>query len=60
VHLANLKLLQAFELVLYTKTGMGGQQANTGCKSFLIPSQDIWDNYVTVSNADLLLSTMLQ
>jgi molybdopterin-containing oxidoreductase family iron-sulfur binding subunit len=30
-----------------------GQQANNpGYKSFLILSQEFWDNYVTVSNAD--------
>jgi molybdopterin-containing oxidoreductase family iron-sulfur binding subunit len=40
--LAKSKAAAGFELVLYTKTGMGdGQQANNlGCKSFLILSQE--------------------
>jgi hypothetical protein len=41
-YLANSKGTKDFELVLYTKTGMGdGQQANNpGYKSFLILSQE--------------------
>jgi len=44
-----------FELVLYTKTGMGdGQQANNPwLQEFPDPITRVsWDNYVTVSNAD--------
>lgn len=44
-----------YELVLYTKTGMGdGQQANNPwLQEFPDPITRVsWDNYVTVSNAD--------
>jgi molybdopterin-containing oxidoreductase family iron-sulfur binding subunit len=44
-----------FELVLYTKTGMGdGQQANNPwLQEFPDPITRVsWDNYVTISNAD--------
>nr|WP_294928260.1 TAT-variant-translocated molybdopterin oxidoreductase [uncultured Flavobacterium sp.] len=44
-----------FELVLYTKTGMGdGQQANNPwLQEFPDPITRVsWDNYVTVSNSD--------
>ncbi|MDR7208091.1 TAT-variant-translocated molybdopterin oxidoreductase [Flavobacterium piscis] len=44
-----------FELVLYTKTGMGdGQQANNPwLQEFPDPITRVsWDNYLTVSNAD--------
>lgn len=44
-----------FELVLYTKTGLGdGQQANNPwLQEFPDPITRVsWDNYVTVSNAD--------
>ena len=44
-----------FELVLYTKTGMGdGQQANNPwLQEFPDPITRVsWDNYITVSNAD--------
>jgi molybdopterin-containing oxidoreductase family iron-sulfur binding subunit len=45
--LSRSKAAAGFELVLYTKTGMGdGQQANNlGYKSFLILSRVSWDNY---------------
>ncbi|AYN06309.1 MULTISPECIES: TAT-variant-translocated molybdopterin oxidoreductase [unclassified Flavobacterium] len=49
------KALGDFELVLYTKTGMGdGQQANNPwLQEFPDPITRVsWDNYVTVSNAD--------
>jgi molybdopterin-containing oxidoreductase family iron-sulfur binding subunit len=50
-----------FELVLYTKTGMGdGQQANNPwLQEFPDPITRVsWDNYVTVSNADAKLLEM--
>jgi hypothetical protein len=50
--LANQNLLQGFELVLYTKTGLGdGQQANNPwLQEFPDPITRVsWDNYVTVS-----------
>lgn len=53
--LAKSKALANFELVLYTKTGMGdGQQANNPwLQEFPDPITRVsWDNYVTVSNAD--------
>jgi molybdopterin-containing oxidoreductase family iron-sulfur binding subunit len=53
--LAQSKPLEGFELVLYTKTGMGdGQQANNPwLQEFPDPITRVsWDNYVTVSNAD--------
>jgi MoCo/4Fe-4S cofactor protein with predicted Tat translocation signal len=53
--LAQSKVATDFELVLYTKTGMGdGQQANNPwLQEFPDPlSRVSWDNYVTVSNAD--------
>ena len=52
---ANSKSAGEFELVLYTKTGMGdGQQANNPwLQEFPDPITRVsWDNYVTVSNAD--------
>ncbi|NRT14013.1 molybdopterin-containing oxidoreductase family iron-sulfur binding subunit [Flavobacterium sp. 28A] len=53
--LAKSKASQGFELVLYTKTGMGdGQQANNPwLQEFPDPITRVsWDNYITVSNAD--------
>ena len=53
--LAKSKASNDFELVLYTKTGMGdGQQANNPwLQEFPDPMTRVsWDNYVTVSNAD--------
>ena len=53
--LAKSKVAAGFELVLYTKTGMGdGQQANNPwLQEFPDPITRVsWDNYVTVSNAD--------
>ncbi|WP_367772194.1 TAT-variant-translocated molybdopterin oxidoreductase [Flavobacterium sp. WC2421] len=53
--LAKSKAGAGFELVLYTKTGMGdGQQANNPwLQEFPDPITRVsWDNYVTVSNAD--------
>ena len=53
--LAESKKLDNFELVLYTKTGMGdGQQANNPwLQEFPDPITRVsWDNYLTVSNAD--------
>jgi molybdopterin-containing oxidoreductase family iron-sulfur binding subunit len=53
--LAQAKSAQAFELVLYTKTGLGdGQQANNPWLQELPDpiTRVSWDNYVTVSNAD--------
>jgi MoCo/4Fe-4S cofactor protein with predicted Tat translocation signal len=53
--LAKSKAASGFELVLYTKTGMGdGQQANNPwLQEFPDPITRVsWDNYVTVSNAD--------
>ncbi|PKH66423.1 quinol:cytochrome C oxidoreductase [Flavobacterium sp. ALD4] len=53
--LGKSKAVAGFELVLYTKTGMGdGQQANNPwLQEFPDPITRVsWDNYVTVSNAD--------
>lgn len=53
--LSNSKAAQGFELVLYTKTGLGdGQQANNPwLQEFPDPITRVsWDNYVTVSGAD--------
>ncbi|WP_414000063.1 TAT-variant-translocated molybdopterin oxidoreductase [Flavobacterium sp. W1B] len=53
--LAKSKASNDFELVLYTKTGMGdGQQANNPwLQEFPDPITRVsWDNYVTVSNED--------
>ena len=53
--LAQSKSAEGFELVLYTKTGLGdGQQANNPwLQEFPDPITRVsWDNYVTVSNAD--------
>jgi MoCo/4Fe-4S cofactor protein with predicted Tat translocation signal len=53
--LAQSKPAQGFELVLYTKTGMGdGQQANNPwLQEFPDPITRVsWDNYVTVSQFD--------
>lgn len=53
--LAQAKSVDGFELVLYTKTGLGdGQQANNPwLQEFPDPITRVsWDNYVTVSNAD--------
>ena len=53
--LAKSKSASNFELVLYTKTGLGdGQQANNPwLQEFPDPITRVsWDNYVTVSNAD--------
>ncbi|WP_343625300.1 TAT-variant-translocated molybdopterin oxidoreductase [Flavobacterium lindanitolerans] len=53
--LAQAKKLGEFELILYTKTGMGdGQQANNPwLQEFPDPITRVsWDNYVTVSRAD--------
>jgi len=52
---AKSKSAGEFELVLYTKTGLGdGQQANNPwLQEFPDPITRVsWDNYVTVSNAD--------
>ena len=56
--LAQSKVAPDFELVLYTKTGLGdGQQANNPwLQEFPDPITRVsWDNYVTVSNADAKL-----
>ncbi len=53
--LAQAKKQDGFELLLYTKTGMGdGQQANNPwLQEFPDPITRVsWDNYVTVSRAD--------
>jgi molybdopterin-containing oxidoreductase family iron-sulfur binding subunit len=53
--LAKSKSAQGFELVLYTKTGLGdGQQANNPwLQEFPDPITRVsWDNYITVSRAD--------
>ena len=53
--LANSKPAKDFELVLYTKTGLGdGQQANNPwLQEFPDPITRVsWDNYVTVSKTD--------
>ncbi|PRZ25012.1 TAT-variant-translocated molybdopterin oxidoreductase [Flavobacterium granuli] len=53
--LAKSKTSNDFELVLYTKTGMGdGQQANNPwLQEFPDPITRVsWDNYLTVSNED--------
>ncbi len=53
--LAKSKSVSGFELILYTKTGLGdGQQANNPwLQEFPDPITRVsWDNYVTVSNAD--------
>ena len=53
--LAQSKGTQGFELVLYTKTGLGdGQQANNPwLQEFPDPITRVsWDNYVTVSGVD--------
>ena len=53
--LAASKPVSGFELVLYTKTGMGdGQQANNPwLQEFPDPITRVsWDNYVTISRAD--------
>ena len=53
--LANTTATKDFELVLYTKTGLGdGQQANNPwLQEFPDPITRVsWDNYVTVSQAD--------
>ncbi len=53
--LAQSKGAQGFELVLYTKTGLGdGQQANNPwLQEFPDPITRVsWDNYVTVSGVD--------
>ena len=53
--LSKSKAAEGFELVLYTKTGLGdGQQANNPwLQEFPDPITRVsWDNYVTVSNAD--------
>jgi molybdopterin-containing oxidoreductase family iron-sulfur binding subunit len=57
--LSRSKAAAGFELVLYTKTGMGdGQQANNPwLQEFPDPIMS-WDNYVTVSNADAKLLEM--
>ena len=55
IALSKSKAAEAFELVLYTKTGLGdGQQANNPwLQEFPDPITRVsWDNYVTVSNAD--------
>jgi molybdopterin-containing oxidoreductase family iron-sulfur binding subunit len=56
--LAKSKAASNFELVLYTKTGLGdGQQANNPwLQEFPDPITRVsWDNYVTVSNKDAKL-----
>ncbi|WP_293894796.1 TAT-variant-translocated molybdopterin oxidoreductase [Flavobacterium sp.] len=53
--LAQSKTANGFELVLYTKTGLGdGQQANNPwLQEFPDPITRVaWDNYVTISKAD--------
>ena len=53
--LAQSKATKDFELILYTKTGLGdGQQANNPwLQEFPDPITRVsWDNYVTVSQAD--------
>lgn len=53
--LAQSKAVDGFELVLYTKTGLGdGQQANNPwLQEFPDPITRVsWDNYVTVSRVD--------
>ncbi len=53
--LSKSKSAEVFELVLYTKTGLGdGQQANNPwLQEFPDPITRVsWDNYITVSNAD--------
>ncbi|WP_366186542.1 TAT-variant-translocated molybdopterin oxidoreductase [Flavobacterium ovatum] len=53
--LSKSKAAEGFELVLYTKTGLGdGQQAaNPWLQELPDPITRVsWDNYVTVSNAD--------
>jgi MoCo/4Fe-4S cofactor protein with predicted Tat translocation signal len=53
--LAQSKPANGFELVLYTKTGLGdGQQANNPwLQEFPDPITRVsWDNYVTISSAD--------
>ncbi|WPR71810.1 TAT-variant-translocated molybdopterin oxidoreductase [Flavobacterium sp. NG2] len=53
--LSGAKATPGFELVLYTKTGLGdGQQANNPwLQEFPDPITRVsWDNYLTVSNAD--------
>ncbi len=53
--LAQSKAANGFELVLYTKTGLGdGQQANNPwLQEFPDPITRVaWDNYVTISKAD--------
>jgi MoCo/4Fe-4S cofactor protein with predicted Tat translocation signal len=55
ITLAKAKPASGFELVLYTKTGLGdGQQANNPwLQEFPDPITRVsWDNYVTISNAD--------
>ena len=59
--LAQSKAAPSFELVLYTKTGLGdGQQANNPwLQEFPDPITRVsWDNYVTVSNADAKILLM--
>ena len=56
--LAQSKAASSYELVLYTKTGLGdGQQANNPwLQEFPDPITRVsWDNYVTVSGADAKL-----
>ena len=53
--LAQSKASEGFELILYTKTGLGdGQQANNPWLQELPDpiTRVSWDNYITVSNAD--------
>ena len=53
--LSKSKAAEGFELVLYTKTGLGdGQQANNPWLQELPDpiTRVSWDNYITVSNAD--------
>lgn len=53
--LASVKTTDGFELLLYTKTGMGdGQQANNPwLQEFPDPITRVsWDNYITISKAD--------
>ncbi|HLF53340.1 TAT-variant-translocated molybdopterin oxidoreductase [Flavobacterium sp.] len=55
--LAQSKAAEGFELVLYTKTGLGdGQQANNPwLQEFPDPITRVsWDNYVTVSKSDAI------
>lgn len=52
---ASVRPVDGFELVLYTKTGMGdGQQANNPwLQEFPDPiTRTSWDNYLTISKAD--------